>query len=98
MKAKRPRFVYTNIGLESQQHRLLRHLAVEERRDMASLVREAIDAYIGEKRSRGAIPHEEDFVLTTLGRKWVAEEERPYDPRRWSKTDQDLYGPGPRRK
>ena len=94
MKKKRP-FVYTNIGFRSEQHRLLKHLAVEERKDLADLVRDAVDVLIEKKCARGAPAAREDFVLHKLGRGWVAKEERAYKPEEWGSIDQDLYGADP---
>ncbi len=96
MKRKRP-FVYTNVGFRPEQHRLLKHLAVEERKDLADLVRDAVDVLIKKKRDRRASAAREDFVLHTMGRGWVAKEERAYKPKEWSQIDQDLYGADPHR-
>ena len=95
MKRKSP-FVYTNVGFRPAQHRLLKHLAVEERKGLADLVRDAVDVLIAKKRRRGLRSAGEDFVLHKLGRAWVAKEERPYKPEKWSRIDRDLYGPDPR--
>lgn len=91
MKRKKP-FVYTNIGFKPDQHRLLKHLAVEERKDLADLVRDAVDLLIDKKCGRKGIPYEQDFI-SQLGRKRSATVERPYRPEEWSQVDRDLYGP-----
>ena len=93
MKKKRP-FVYTNVGFRPEQHRLLKHLAIEERKDLADLVRDAVDVLIEKKRARGAAA-KTDFVLHELGRGWVAKEERAYKSQEWERIDQDLYGEDP---
>jgi hypothetical protein len=41
------RMYRTNIYLDEEQMRALRHLAAEERTSVAALVRRAVDAYIG---------------------------------------------------
>ncbi len=91
MKRTQP-FVYTNVGFRPQQHRILKHLAVEERKDLADLVRDAVDVLIEKKRARSASSAKKDFVLHTRGRGWVARQERAYKPQEWSPVDQDLYG------
>lgn len=96
MKRKRP-FVYTNVGFRPEQHRLLKHLAIEERKDLADLVRDAVDVLIEKKRERGSPEARKDFILHTLGSGWVAREERVYKPEEWGRTDQDLYGADPHR-
>lgn len=95
MKKKPGPFVYTNIGLPPKQHKRLKHLAVEESRNMASLVREAIDLYLDRQGRKNAAKCEDDFVLHKLGRSWVAKEERPYRPELLSQVDRDLYGGSP---
>lgn len=40
----------TNIYLDEEQARLLRHLAVEEGRSFTDLVREAVNAYLAQRR------------------------------------------------
>ncbi|MBI3554345.1 MAG: hypothetical protein HY077_17750 [Elusimicrobia bacterium] len=94
MKKKTP-LVYTNVGFLREQHRVLKHLAVEERRGFADLVRDAVDALIEEKRARSSLSEADDFVLHKLGRSWVLKEERPYRPERLSAVDRDLYGGSP---
>lgn len=96
MKKKSP-FVYTNVGFRPEQHRLLKHLAVEERTGLADLVRDAVDVLIEKKRGRGSRSAREDFVLHKLGRAWVAKEDRPYKPDDWGRIDKDLYGSDPHR-
>ena len=93
MKKKRP-FVYTNVGFRPEQHRLLKHLAIEERKDLADLVRDAVDVLIEKKRARGAAA-KTDFVLHELARGCVAKEERAYKSQEWGRIDQDLYGEDP---
>ncbi len=39
-------------AIESKQHEALRTIAFEERRSMADVVREAIDRYVHERRSK----------------------------------------------
>lgn len=92
MKRKPSRLVYTNLGFDPRQHRLLKHVAVEEGKDMAVLVREAVDAYLKVRRRAGELAYENDFALFKLGRSWSAEEERPYRPGDWGRVDRDLYG------
>lgn len=83
------RFVYTNIGFRPEQHRFLKHLAVEEGTDMAGLVRDAVDALIDKKaRTRRG----KKDPIWTLGRSWSAKAERPYRAEDWSEVDRDLYG------
>ena len=94
---KKTALVYTNVGFFPGQHKFLKHLAIEERKGLADLVRDAVDALIEKKRSRGAWSEKEDFVLHKLGRAWLAKEERPYRPEKWSEVDRDLYGRDPHR-
>ena len=93
MKPKAGRYVYTNVGFKPNQHRLLKHLAVEERKDLADLVRDAVDMLIEKKSRQTSIPYEGDFVLFKMGRTWFVQEDRPYQPGDWSPIDRDLYGP-----
>lgn len=85
--------VYTNIGLEAGQHRLLKHLAVEERRGLAELVREAVASYLAMKR-KPAPAYEDDFLFQ-MGRTWRMNPDRPYRPGDWGQADRDLYGGSP---
>ena len=95
MKRKTNSLVYTNIGLAAKQHKRLKHLAVEESKDMASLVREAIDIYLDRRSKTKAPSYSDDFVYFKMGHQWLATEERPYRPQEWSQVDRDLYGDQP---
>jgi hypothetical protein len=39
-------FVYTNIGFEPTQYKILKHLAVERRLSVSGLIRESIEHYL----------------------------------------------------
>jgi hypothetical protein len=45
----------TNIYLEEEQLRALKHLAAEERQSVADLVREAVDGYLAKRMADGAL-------------------------------------------
>lgn len=39
-------FIYTNIGFEPNQHKILKYLAVERHLSVSRLIREAIERYL----------------------------------------------------
>jgi predicted transcriptional regulator len=45
--------ITTTIALEGETHRRLRHLAVEERTSLRELIREAIDALLANRTTKG---------------------------------------------
>ncbi len=94
MKKKPGPVVYTNIALHREQHRRLKHLAVEERRGLAELVREAVDGYLAAHPKAPKVRYEDDFIFQ-LGRTRTAKASRPYKPEDWSQIDRDLYGGSP---
>lgn len=91
MKKKPGPVVYTNIALGAEQHRILKHLAVEEKRGLADLVREAVAGYLAARKKTAQARYEDDF-LWKIGRTWHAKVERPYKPEDWSEIDRVVYG------
>lgn len=57
----------TNIYLEDEQLRALKHLAAEERQSVADLVREAVDDYLSRRMADDALWRERlDALLTRV--------------------------------
>lgn len=60
---------YTNVGFNPQQYKLLKHIAVEEGRDVAALVRESVDQLVASFKASRVENSENDFFFQ-LGNTW----------------------------
>ncbi|MBI4679330.1 MAG: hypothetical protein HY748_17280 [Elusimicrobia bacterium] len=61
--------VYTNIGFEPTQYRMLKHIAVEEGRNLAELIRSLADHFIASFHARKQGGWERDFFFR-IGNGW----------------------------
>ncbi len=54
--------IYTNIGFEAVQYKMLKHIAVERHISLANLIREAISQYL-RRKTTGSSDWERDYFF-----------------------------------
>jgi hypothetical protein len=82
-------FIYTNIGFEPRQYKMLKHIAVEEHKHLARLIREALDEWL-RKAGKPKASAWENQGFFQIGHKWKVRSTRT--PKTPNAADTDIYG------